>query len=81
MRSARRPRRHTASASFVALLVLCLLLANTRPAYAYIDPGSGSMLVQLLLGGFAGFAVIVKLYWARLTERVRFRSGRRRRSP
>ena len=81
MRSAARPNRDTASASFVALLVLSLVLANTRPASAYIDPGSGSMLVQLLLGGFAGLAVIVKLYWGRLTERLRFRSGGPRRSP
>jgi hypothetical protein len=33
---------------------------------AYLDPGSGSMLVQLLLGGVAGAAVIVKLGWQRL---------------
>jgi hypothetical protein len=32
---------------------------------AYLDPGSGSMLVQLLLGGVAGAAVIVKLGWQR----------------
>ena len=37
------------------------------PAYAYLDPGTGSMIVQLLLGGVAGALVIGKLYWARLT--------------
>ena len=35
-------------------------------AYAYLDPGSGSMLLQLLLGGVAGIIVILKLYWQRL---------------
>ena len=33
---------------------------------AYIDPGSGSMLLQMLLGGVAGVAVAVRMYWHRL---------------
>ena len=48
------------------LLALVLVLAGAAPAYAYLDPGSGSMMVQLLLGGVAGAVVIVRLYWARL---------------
>jgi hypothetical protein len=35
----------------------------TDRAFAYLDPGSGSMLLQLLFGGVAGLAVIIKLYW------------------
>ena len=34
-----------------------------RSAFAYLDPGTGSMVLQLLLGGIAGLAVVVKLYW------------------
>lgn len=37
-------------------------------AHAYIDPGTGGMLLQLLLGGVAGGLVIAKLYWQRLRE-------------
>ena len=36
------------------------------PAHAYLDPGTGSMFLQLLLGGVAGLAVLLKLYWQRL---------------
>lgn len=36
------------------------------PAYAYLDPASGSMVLQLLLGGLAGLAVVIKLYWHKL---------------
>jgi hypothetical protein len=39
---------------------------STSPAHAYLDPGTGSVLLQLLLGGVAGFAVAVKLYWHKL---------------
>jgi len=30
---------------------------------AYLDAGTGSMLLQLLVGGFAGAAVFVKYRW------------------
>ena len=43
-----------------------LLFVCARPAFAYIDPGSGGMLIQLLLGGVAGAVVLVRLYWQRL---------------
>lgn len=38
-------------------------------AHAYIDPGSGSILLQLILGGIAGVGVVVKLYWDRVKTR------------
>ena len=42
-----------------------------RRADAYLDPGSGSMLVQLLLGGVAGVAVIARLGWQRFRDLFR----------
>ena len=51
-------------------LLFALLFASALrvdvPAYAYLDPGTGSMLVQLLLGGVAGVLVVGKLYWHRI---------------
>ena len=47
-------------------LVLLSAIGITSPAYAYLDPGTGSMLVQLLLGGVAGALVVGKLYWTRI---------------
>lgn len=53
------------------MLVLCVcvvwcLLMSERAAYAYLDPGSGSMFLQLVLGGVAGVGLILKLYWRKL---------------
>ncbi len=31
----------------------------------YLDAGSGSVLLAALAGGFAGLAVLIKLYWNR----------------
>ncbi len=41
--------------------------------FAYLDPGSGSMLVQLLVGGVAAVAVALKLYWYKLLRLLRIR--------
>lgn len=46
-------------------VVWCLLMSE-RAAYAYLDPGSGSMFLQLVLGGVAGVGLILKLYWRKL---------------
>ena len=51
---------------FYAVLLAFFVLFEA-PVEAYLDPGSGSMLLQALLGGFAGIAVIAKLYWNRVT--------------
>ena len=40
---------------------------------AYLDAGSGSLIVQLLVGGFAAFAVAAKLYWRRMLSFLRIR--------
>ena len=51
----------------LALLFLVFFVSLTAPlnASAYIDPGSGSMALQLLLAGVAGAGVALKLYWRR----------------
>jgi hypothetical protein len=40
---------------------------------AYIDPGSGSMILQMILGGLAAAAVFLKLFWHRLLVLLRIR--------
>lgn len=49
---------------YLLLIVMCSLYLV--PAYAYLDPGSGSLIIQAILGGIAGLFVIVKIYWHRL---------------
>ncbi len=43
-----------------------LLLLMFTDAEAYLDPGTGSMLLQVILGGIAAIAVAFKLYWHKL---------------
>lgn len=53
-------------------IFLLLLLGN---AHAYLDPGTGSMLLQVILGGVAAVGVAIKLYWHKL--RVAFGMGKK----
>ncbi len=39
---------------------------------AYLDPGSGSMLLQMLLGGVAGVAVSIKMFGKRIFSVLAF---------
>lgn len=33
------------------------------PHYIYLDPGSGSLIAQLLAGGLVGIGILVKVFW------------------
>ncbi len=48
------------------ILITVLLLLMFTDAVAYLDPGTGSMLLQVILGGVAAVGVAVKLYWHKL---------------
>ncbi len=50
---------------FVLQLTL-ILLAFARPAMAYIDPGSGSMILQVILAGLLGGLFAIKVFWQRV---------------
>jgi len=43
------------------LLILSVL--TTLPAHAYLDPGTGSMLLQMLIAGIVGALFTLKMYW------------------
>jgi hypothetical protein len=48
------------------ILTIILLLAPIPQPAVYLDPGSGSFLIQLLLGGLVGLILIVKTFWGRI---------------
>lgn len=61
---------------FVSAIVIALLAAWHTPAHAYLDPGTGSMILQGIIGAVVGGLIAVKLYWARIKD---FFSARRTR--
>lgn len=50
----------------VYLSAVTVVLAVTMPlqAYAYLDPGTGSFMLQMLIAGLLGTMLYIKLAWA-----------------
>ena len=48
----------------ISIVLLSYLLTNT--AYAYIDPGTGTIILQAIVGAIAAGIVTIKLYWYKL---------------
>ena len=41
-------------------------MSSLNTTLAYLDAGSGSMIAQILVGGFAAAGVAIKMYWKRI---------------
>ncbi len=49
----------------VVAIVGAVALAPSS-AHAYIDPGTGSMVLQAIIAGVVGGLVVIKMYWQRI---------------
>jgi hypothetical protein len=47
---------------------LAFSLLSSSPAYAYLDPGTGSIILQGVIGAISAFIVVLRLYWYRLLQ-------------
>jgi hypothetical protein len=48
------------------LSILFVILCYSQSAAAYLDPGTGSLILQMLIAGIIGAMFTIKLYWYRL---------------
>ena len=48
------------------LVALIVALIVPQAAHAYLDPASGSMILQAVIGGVAAAALAFKYYWRRI---------------
>lgn len=58
------------------LFLLYFGMVAIPSAHAYIDPGSGSFIFQVLIGGLLAGAVAVKHFWRRIVSFFTRRSSR-----
>lgn len=52
---------------------LFLVFGFIQPAHAYLDPGSGSLILQGIIAGIAAIGVVAKIYWDRLLGLLNFK--------
>ncbi len=51
--------------AFRLLLTGLIVGSMMKPAFAYLDPGTGSIVLQAILGSVAAGAIIARTYWSR----------------
>ena len=65
---------HQKNQIFITITTSFVLGAWTLPAYAYLDPGTGSMLIQSIIGAVAAVGITLKIYWHKIKLMI---SGRK----
>lgn len=56
--------------------VFGVALLWTRPAHAYIDPGTASMIFQMAIAGLLGALVSLKVFWSQIKSTMASVVGR-----
>ncbi|MCK5686842.1 hypothetical protein KAJ27_22075 [bacterium] len=56
-----------------AVAAIPLVFIFVTPAFAYLDPGTGSAILQGVLGAVAAIAVVIKIYWHRILKMLGLR--------
>lgn len=67
-------KRHRTLEPLLLLLVFTYFMFPKK-AHAYIDPGTGSYMLQLAIGSFLAAFFVVRGYWRRLMATVRGKRG------
>jgi hypothetical protein len=60
--------------SFIFITMTAAISISPSVAFAYIDPGTGALMLQLLLGGIGGAIVVLKVYWGNVRKFFGFAS-------
>ena len=52
--------------AYIVTLSALLTATFTQPAFAYLDPGTGSIVLQAIIGGIVSGFVLIKMKWYQL---------------
>ena len=47
-------------------ITFTLTALMAQPAFAYIDPGSGSAIMSVIIGFFVAIGVLIKTFWYKI---------------
>ena len=60
------PRLHFSKATDVTLVLGALFGLALKPSFAYLDPGTGSYMIQMAIAGAFAGAFAVKSFWSQI---------------
>lgn len=52
----------------ISIVITMLLVALAHDAYAYLDPGTGSVFLQMLIAGIVSAMFAVKMFWRKIID-------------
>lgn len=55
----------------IFILILALFILSTKEAHAYLDPGTGSYILQILIAGILGGLVAIRAFWSNIRTFVK----------
>ena len=55
----------------VLFFLVLFLLVSTKKAHAYLDPGTGSFILQMLAAGVLGGLFAIKTFWRQIIDFLR----------
>ena len=61
---------------YFQFLIALFIFINPVYVYAYLDPGTGSMLIQMLIGGVVAAMFTIKMYWYQLRSYIQRKLGK-----
>lgn len=59
------------SGMYVFTLIFLLLLVQTKDAYAYLDPSTGSYFFQIIVAFIFGGVVTIKMYGRKIITKIK----------
>lgn len=60
----------TSKTYVLTLFFILLFLSIPRPAYAYIGPGSLTLILQIVAGFLVGGIALMAVYWSRIKSKL-----------
>ena len=62
---------NTRRCTLFLLLITTALIIPYRSAYAYLDPGTGSYVIQVIIAALLGALLGARIFWSKILNAVR----------
>ena len=65
-------RNHMIQVKYFLMTVFGLILTGflIKDAYAYVDPSSATMFIQVIIGALVGVGITIKVFWYRIKSKL-----------
>ena len=55
----------------IGLILIETIITPQKSVYAYLDPGSGSFILQIILASLLGALIVLRSFWTKIINTLR----------